>query len=210
MRLSLKPEDIKYIKILYNDGTETPKSVKAIVKRMNDFEIFACAKIEEGLYIKTPQEITLGIICNDGLYHTKTKLKYVDNDEPLVYFAIERPDDLEYQQNREYFRIAAEYNCIYRVTFNQSSREIKAKTSDISANGVSIIYPERLVVDDDAEIVIDVEGRKISTKIRYIRSEKCDVNYKLSFKFVDMSESDSDYISKICIQKQLKERGKGL
>ncbi len=119
---------------------------------------------------------------------------------------LETPESLEYQQNREYFRIPVSYNCVYYVQNNNQPAAFQAQTTDISANGVSIILPVHVFSEDDADIEIMVEERLISAKIRYIRSEKIGDGYKLSFKFTDISGRDRDYISQICIQKQLEDK----
>ena len=43
------------------------------------------------------------------------------------------------EQNREYFRVSANFACTYLYEVGESITEYEAKTCDISANGVSII-----------------------------------------------------------------------
>lgn len=206
MRFNFKLEEIKYIKIIYKDNNGTGCVTKAGIKKFDDREILACGKFENGLNIETPQEIVLSVVCNDGLYRTKTLLKSVENDEPYVFFILETPNGIEYEQNREYFRVPVKYNCIYKVKDNNEIREIAAITYDISANGISIITPNHFISENLSELIINIDGISINTKIKYIRSEKVNEGYRLSFSYVGISELDRDYISQVCIKKQLEQR----
>ena len=206
MKFNLSIDNIKYVKILYANAAGNPVSIKAAIKQIDDREIITCLKHEENFDIKTPQLVTLSIICSEGLYRTQTKLKSYTNQTPYTYLYLETPGSLEYQQNREYFRIPASYNCIYYVQNNGQPAKFQAQTADISANGISINLPVHVFSEEDAEIEIMVEERLVSAKIRYIRSEKTDDGYKLSFTYTDISNRDRDYISQICIKKQLEEK----
>lgn len=199
MNFNLNIEDIKYLKILYKDSSEKGCTIKAAIKSINNREFLACAKYEDNIDIPAPQEIILSIVCSDGLYRTKTRMKSVELEEPYVFIALDSPVGLEYQQNREYFRINAEYNCTYSI----DGRDFASKTFDISANGISILLPMHITSDNESEISINLEGRIIEAKIKYIRSEKVNTNHKLSFTFTEISDSDRDYISQVCIKKQL-------
>ena len=203
MRFNLSINDIKYVKILYKDAENNPVLVKAAIKKIDEDEFVACMRVEDNQTIPTPQEITLSIICQEGLYRTKTRLKACEEALPYLCLYMEPPLGLEYQQNREYFRIVAEYNCVYYVNVNEETKNFTAKTCDISANGVSFILPEFVVSEEDSEIEIMVEERLIHAYIHYVRSEKTDEGHRLSFMFTNISTKDRDYISTVCIQKQL-------
>lgn len=206
MKFKFKLEEIKYVKILYTDINSTPCVTKAGIKKIDDREILACGKFENGLNINTPQEVVLSVICNDGLYRTKTILKSAENEEPYVFFVLETPAGIEYEQNREYFRVPVIYNCVYSVKENNEIKEYPAITSDLSANGVSIFLPNNIVSENISELTINIDGLQIITKIKHVRSEKREEGYRLSFFFVNISETDRDYISQICIKKQLEQR----
>ena len=208
MKFNLNLDDIKYIKILYKDINANPCTTKAAIKSVNQREIIACARFEDGLELETPQEIILSIVCKDGLYRTKTKLKSIDNAEPYIFFALETPQNVEYQQNREYFRVLAEYNCIYTITSENQIKKFTTHTYDISANGVSIVMPVHEISTDDADIEIDFNNIKIAAKIKYVRSEKLEDGYKLSFTYSGISNLDRDFISQVCIKKQLEQKRK--
>ena len=132
MKFNLNLDNINYIKIVYKDKNDNACCTKAAIKNMSEREIYACAKFEDGLYIEFPQEISLSFVCDNGLYRTNTTLKYVENKNPFVFFYIKTPFGIEYQQNREYFRVRMDEDVI--MTFNQTS--VACKVHDISANGI--------------------------------------------------------------------------
>ena len=68
MSFNLKVEEIKYIKILYTTTEGEVIKSKAAVKKIDAREIVACEKYQENVFVKTPQEIDLSIIYNDGIY----------------------------------------------------------------------------------------------------------------------------------------------
>lgn len=210
MSFNLNLENILYMKIMYKDIYGDLCPVKSAIKSINEKEMLICSKYIENLQIEFPQEIMLSIICNDGLYKTKATVRRMEKEEPYIFWFVETPQGLEYQQNREYFRIVAEYDCIYSLKTGENVEEIFSKTVNISANGVSITAEEYAVSNQDAALLININGRKIQTKIKFIRSDKIDDGYKLSFKFTDISEADRDFISQTCIKKQLEDRRNAL
>lgn len=206
MKFNLSIENINYVKVLYAKSSGNPVSVKGAIKKIDEREVTICLKNDEEFDIKTPQIVTLSIICSEGLYRTQTKLKSYLFKEDYIYLYLETPQSLEYQQNREYFRIPVSYNCVYYVQNNGQPATFQSQTADISANGVSIMLPVHIFSEEDSEIEIMVEERLVSAKIKYIRSEKMDNGYKLSFTYSDIPSRDRDYISQICIKKQLENK----
>ena len=77
---------------------------------------------------------------------------------------------------------------------------------DISANGVSIELPTHSISEGASEIEIGVKSKIILAKIRYVRSEKTNDGYRISFAYTKISEQDRDFISQVCLQKQLEQR----
>ena len=55
-----------------------------------------------------------------------------------------------------------------------------------------------------------VNERMVRANIKYIRSEKLDDGYKISFAYTNISDSDRDYISQVCIKKQLEQKRNSL
>lgn len=210
MKFNLNLEEIKYAKILCKDISETPFIIKGAIKNINDREIILCAKFEDIPIIQTPQEISLSIVYPDGLYRTKTNLKSISKDEPYIFAALEIPHELEYQQNREYFRIPCRCKAQYYVKSADKFVDFETQTYDISANGVSIIIPMLIVSEEDSRLIIWFDNKKLETRVQYIRSEKVENGYKISFAFIKMSESDKDFISQVCIKKQLEQRRNSL
>ena len=210
MKFNFNFEDIKYVKISYKDNYDVNHSVKAGIKNITDREMILCSKFEDGLDIKTPQEISLSIVCKDGLYKTKTTLSSVENEEPYAFFILSTPQGFEYQQNREYFRVPIKTECIYSIRQNNEMIRIKANTIDLSANGVSINIPNLIISENEAYVSLNLGSRTIDARVKYIRSEKTNESYSISFSFVNLSESDRDLLSQVCIKKQLEQRRSSL
>ena len=206
MKFNLNIDDVKYLKILYAGIDGNPVSAKAGLKKISEREITACLKFDDYFHINTPQEITLSFICPDGLYRTKTKLKSYFAEAPYIFLYMEKPENLEYRQSREYFRVPVSYNCQYIVNNNGQPAIFDAKVADISANGISIIMPVHIFSEEDAEIKIMTEAKTLSAKIRYVRSERFDEGYKLSFTYTKITDKDRDCIAQLCIQKQLESK----
>ena len=206
MKFNLNLEDIKYIKILYKNYNETPCIIKAAIKSVNECEIIACSKFDDDLTIETPQEITLSVVCDNGLYRTKTKLKSIDNEDSYIFFTLETPQGMEYQQNREYFRVPAQYSCVYTISTEDKIKEFKTHTLDISANGISIFMPIHEISNEESTIEIKFNDISITPRIKYVRSEKVKGGYKLSFTYTAITNVDRDFISQVCIKKQLEKK----
>ena len=199
MKFNLNFENINYIKIVYKNRDDETCCTKAAIKRIGEREIFACAKFDEGINIQTPQDVTLSFICDNGLYRTNTVLKFIEPDEPYVFFTLKTPDELEFQQNREYFRVKLTESA-YII---HNGKIIPCKTCDISANGVRLILPEQISGLDEVVINILFKPKDVRAKAKYVRTDDEDGIIKTSFQFIDLPESDVDIISQKCIQKQL-------
>lgn len=199
MKFNLNLDNINYIKIVYKDKNDNACCTKAAIKNMNEREIYACAKFEDGLYIEFPQEISLSFVCDNGLYRTNTTLKYVENKNPFVFFYIKTPFGIEYQQNREYFRVRMDEDVI--MTFNQTS--VACKVHDISANGIRIILPKKINIPEEVTLDILFRPKNVKTKAKLIRIDNEENILKASFEYLEISKNDVDLISQKCIQKQL-------
>lgn len=204
MKFNLNSEKIKYIKITYSDANGTSHCAKAAVKSISAREIYACTKVEVPLCIKTPQEISLGIICDDGLYNASTTLKFIQNQEPYVFFTMNYPDDFVYQQNREFFRVRMEGKVLVRFHENV----IPCKIYDISANGIRVVPEKDIKFPDDVTLEILFAPKSVKTAAKYIRTDVEDDIFKAAFSFVNLSDSGRDIISQKCIQKQLEDKRK--
>ena len=199
MKFNLNLDNINYIKIVYKDKNNNACCTKAAIKNMSEREIYACAKFEDGLYIKFPQEISLSFVCDNGLYRTNTTLKYVENKNPFVFFYIKTPFGIEYQQNREYFRVRMDEDVI--MTFQQTS--VACKVHDISANGIRIILPKKINIPEEVTLDILFRPKNVKTKAKLIRIDNEENILKASFEYLEISKNDVDLISQKCIQKQL-------
>ena len=190
MQFNLSLENIKYTKIVYKDREENTRFIKAAIRSMNENELFACAKFEDGLDIQTPQEVSVSFI------------KSFQNEEPYVFLFLQVPQGIEYQQNREYFRVKMNENVI--VKFNNSVKT--CKLYDISANGVRLVLDENITFSENVELNILFDKNNVTAKARYVRTDNDDNILKASFYFTKISDNDVDFIAKKCIQIQLSNR----
>ena len=210
MKFNLNTENINYIKITYKDKNDFAHCIKAAVRLINDYELLACTKIEDKPDINIPQEVNIGIACDDGLYKTKTKLKKVEEEPPYILFSLQKPEEMEYQQKREYFRVKIQENVsiLYKVDDNELT--YSAITYDISANGVRVELDKNMAFPQEVRLLLFLPQKTIEVQAKYIRSDEEDQIIKASFQFEDIKQSDLDYISQVCLQKQLSERRKNL
>jgi len=209
MKFNLNLDSINYIKIVYKDNNDKTNCIKAAIKRMGEREIFACSKFEdENIRIKTPQDISLSFVCDNGLYRTTTELKYTEKDDSYTYFALKTPQGLEYQQNREYFRVRLQEDVLLTFIENGNRIVMPAKTHDISANGVRLILDREISAIEPVLIELLFKPKAIKAKAEFVRTDNEDGIYKVSFHFLDLPDADTDLISQICIQKQLEYKRK--
>ena len=211
MRFNFNLEDIKYIKIICKDSNENSTTIKAGIKYFNDREILACAKFSTDLEHITAQEVTLKIVCSDGLYQTKTQLKKIEKETPYFLLILQTPNGVEYNQNREFFRVPIEYGCICQTKNEQNIEEYSGKTVNISANGICAKFKTPFLTTKKVDLRLLVENKVIEVNAKYIRNEILENGFCLiSFSFIKISNQDRDYISRICIQKQLEQKRNAL
>lgn len=202
MKLSFNLEDINYLKLSYinNNRQET---IKLGLKEKRENNFIAVAELRDITEIIPEQKVSVSFITRDGLYKTETKLQEVYNDENYTYFVIANPDTLDYYQNREYFRVLVEHDCIYSIDEEDEVKSYNATTYDISPGGVSIIMDEIAISTEEAAIVIFAESRDIRSHLKFVRCELYENQYKLSFEFTDLSDGDYKYLSDLCLNNQL-------
>ena len=199
MKFNLNLDNINYIKIVYKDKSGTVCCTKAAIKNMNEREIFACAKFEDNLFLDTPQEVSLSFVCENGLYRTSTTLKSIENDAPYIFFVMKTPVGIEYQQNREYFRVKMDEDAI--ISFENET--IPCKIHDISANGVRLILLRKVDIPEEVNLDLLFSEKELKIKSKFIRFDTEDNIPKVSFEFLGITDSERDFISQKCIQKQL-------
>ena len=208
MKFNLKIEEINYAMISYKDNEESFCTVKAEIKKIDSKFLLANVKFQADLSIEIPQEIFLNFICNDGIYYAKTSLLSLKNDAPYTIFYIKTPEIVEHQQKREFFRVKAQYDCVYSIKNNGVISEYKTQTADISAGGVSIILATEEQAQKITEITLRINNTPITARVTYVRSTPVADTMKASFKFDKISETNREFITQACFQKQMEERRK--
>lgn len=205
MKLNFRLEDIRYANLLYRDSNGNPCMDSIIIKDLKD-NILANCKASKRLQLQSKQNVTLSIVCSDGLYILKTKVKSVEQDEPYIFIVFEQAESIEHHQKREYFRVPAMYECMVYARVDKELQDIKVKTFDISANGICLFIPDNVQYQNINELTINIENNFIKIKVKYIRAVKLEKGSKVSYYFDYISESDRNFISQVCIKKQIEER----
>lgn len=203
MRLNFNLDSINYLKLelVNNNQNET---IKLALKEKNENDFIAI--IPEGNYTKVelPQKVALTFVCNDCIYTTSTTLQDIIEKDGVFYFSIQNPASLDYQQNREFYRILADYDCVYTIDTGNGFESFNATTYDISAGGISIITEKNIIPTRETSIVIFMPNKDLKAHLKFVRCEAYEENcYKLSFIFTDLSEKDYKMLSDLCVNKQL-------
>ena len=109
------------------------------------------------------------------------------------------PVGIEYQQNREYFRVKMDEDAI--SSFDKET--IPCKIHDISANGVRLILLRKVDIPEEVNLDLLFPEKELKIKSKFIRFDTEDNIPKVSFEFLGITDSERDFISQKCIQKQL-------
>ena len=206
--MDINLENINYIKFTFTDKENIKHSLKAGIKYISDYEIHAVIKPEGKLFINTPQETKLDFICDNGKFETKSKLKYTKKQDEFLLLIFETPKDLVYKQDRGYFRVKLDNSAILTYEHNNEIKRVPAKIHDISASGVRVDIKISVYIPDEVAINLLLDEKEVKTKAKFIRAETEHNAVSVAFQFTDLSEANQDYISKICIKKQLEEKRK--
>ena len=170
-------------------------------KRENDF--IAIADTGENFYMSTPQRVTISLISNNSLYKTTTMLNEIYLSNGYMNFIIQNPETLDFQHNREYYRVLASFDCIYTIDSENGIESFNAETHDISAGGVSIITDINIIPTRETSIVIFMPDRELKAYLKFVRCDAFEGKYKLSFTFLDIKPNDYEMLEQFCITKQL-------
>ncbi len=206
MKFNFNRASINYIQITYKLSDSTLCSCKTSLRDADDKTVILSCKFDDELKLTSNTEVVMDIVCNDGLYRAKTRLKYTTKESPYLYLFLENPSDIVYQQNREFFRVEEVFECLCIIKENGELRQYKSETIDISANGVSLLFTSKIVVENPVNLILKINNKELRITARLVRTENYGKFYKISFTYTKILESDRDYISQYCIQKQLIER----
>lgn len=210
MKFNLVKENINYVKITYLDKDNFSHCIKTAVRLINETEILTSVKLEEGTFIPVPQSVDIGIACDNGLYKSKTILRSVEFDDPYTFLSLKKPEDTEFQQNREYFRVKIQENATISFEKEEVKSQLSAITYDLSAKGVRIELDEEIDFPEEVTISLFFQNKRVDIPSKYVRNDNEDNILKASFRFTDISQADLDFISQICFKKQLEDRRKNL
>ena len=210
MKFNLKLENIKYIKINCEDEKGNLITIKTVIKSITDSKIILLSKYSNTYANIAPQKIDANIICDDGVYSIKTQLKKVEHANPYIIYILDAVKEMDYQQNREFFRIPYVTECICITNIDGTFSHYTGKTINISANGLNVAFPNHFVVHGNCKIIFKIENKKFELLSHYIRSENLNNEYNVSFSFIKIEEADREFLSQFCIKQQLEQRRKNL
>jgi c-di-GMP-binding flagellar brake protein YcgR len=202
MILNFDLENIKYLKIEYKkDNLDVSQKLALKEKKENSF-IAVMPIAEDVINEEIPKEVDLSFVCTDGLYKTTTYVESVSRDEEYIIVEFQNPKTLDYQQNRAFYRVMVEFDCVYTMETDDGMESFNAVTYDISAGGVSIISAENTIPTREVSIIIYTPERSIKSYLKFVRCESFEDEYKLSFIFIDLEERDVEFLTKLCVDKQ--------
>ena len=96
---------------------------------------------------------------------------------------IQNPETLDFQHNREFYRVPAQFDCIYTIDTDEGVESFNAETYDISTGGVSIITNVNIIPTRETSIVIFMPDRELKAYLKIVRCDVFEGKYKLSFMF---------------------------
>lgn len=208
MKFNLSEENVNYVKITYADKENFSHCIKSAVRLIGGTEILVSTKFEEDVFIPVPQDVDIGIACDNGLYKAHTVLRKVEFEDPYTLLSLKKPEEVEFQQNREYFRVKIQENAIISYENGEEQVKLSALTYDLSAKGVRIEIDEEIDFPAQVTISLFFQNKIIVAPSEFIRNDNEDNILKASFRFTDISQSDLDFISQVCFKKQIEDRRK--
>ena len=210
MKFNLKLEHIRYVKMFLEDSVAGNVAIKCNVRTISKNELICSAKFDDSFNGVRLQRVKINIVCDDGLYKAETRLKRVESSYPYIIYYLEVPDSIEFEQKREFFRIDYKQPCTCFVNIKGEKYRYDGEILNLSANGVCAVFLSSFVPVDSCDFIFTIENKTLSFKVNYIRSEKYEGKYKVSFSFEKLTSTEKDFISQICIKKQLEQRRKNL
>jgi c-di-GMP-binding flagellar brake protein YcgR len=201
MLLNFNLENIKYMKIEYSINNNSYVHKLALKEKKENIIIAVMPKAETSELV-APYTVEISFICNDGLYKTNTTVESIYTDDEYTFFEIQNPKTLDYQQNRAYYRVLADFDCIYTIETDDGQESFNATTYDISTGGVSIITSENIIPTRETSIIIYTPECSIKSYLKFVRCEAFEDAYKLAFNFMDLEEKYLEYLTKLCVNKQ--------
>ena len=144
------------------------------------------------------RDVSIAFMRESGLYSAPAKITNVVKDNEIFLLHIIVLDKFARFQRRKFYRLKIDLDIIINDT-------IKAKTIDISGNGMLIESKNEFKVDDKIEGNIDLESNIIPFKAIVVRCD--DSKHKdfceISLSFVDLKKKTQDIIVKFIHSKQI-------
>ena len=112
---------VEYVKLMYVSADNEKYEIKALLKTVNAFEIVLQYKSKKSFEANCPQYVLVKFVTNEAMYSCQTQFtKYdvVKTNKRTILLYLNKNDDLQRHQKREYYRInlekAVAINCAKR------------------------------------------------------------------------------------------------
>ena len=223
-RKSLKDSlgEIKYVHCTYGTIRYTEHfSLKAVTDEY--------VLITTNISTITPNDkdtVRICLYCSNGIFKFESEIIKTEEIFPYQFWYIKTPKNFEVTQQRNFYRTVFCLSTVVTVSFNNGEKKlIPCSAHDISGNGISLVVSPQLHSSQLEQFInkpnfaqyakfaicIKFPNREIHTVIRFIHKRVLNPTAKTmlyAFKFETINPSDSEFIAKQCLAKQLSDNQK--
>lgn len=214
--------EIKYVHCAY--GTRRFTEHFGLKSITNDYVL-----ITTNISVMTPKKgerVKIFLYCSNGIFKFESEVLKTEESFPYQFWYLKLPRDFEVTQQRDFYRTVFCLSTVVTVNFyNGEKKRIPCSVYDISGNGIGLVVSPKLHsslletylskpnFDQYAKfsICIKFPNREIHTVIKFIHKRvlnKIADTMVYGFKFETINPSDSEFIAKQCLAKQLSENQK--
>ena len=196
------------------------------LKEISDDEILLISSSPLVKFPPSGADINVALYCTNGIFLLDTNVNQTVFNSPYTFCHIKIPEHYNIRQQREFFRTRFNLGVTLTIHFNNGEKKvIESKTFDISGNGTSLLITSvldnekliRLISNPQADryaklgLCIHFPEKDITTRVEFVHKRNLPGDAKVSvcaFKFLSISPSDVDFVTKQCFLKQLIEQNK--
>ncbi|MBZ4645881.1 MAG: hypothetical protein PWR27_28 [Petroclostridium sp.] len=206
----------------YNGMEIKPTYVSQLEEVLDSGDIVIAAPIHEGkiIYLSVGSKIKINFFDSKRLFSFMGEVTARAKRENIVMLKIAVRSKLTRIQRREYFRFEWALPVKLRVLGPAGAENkitanpfVDALTKDISGGGLGLLTNEHYQINDIVELELDLEGKKICTYGKVVRSviyEHDNKKYDTGIIFKEIKMRDRDAIIKFIFDKQIKLMQKGM
>lgn len=175
---------------------------------------------------KKGENLKIFLYCSNGIFKFESEIIRTEESFPYQFWFLKLPKDFEVTQQRNFYRTVFCLSTVVTVSYyNGEKKAIPCSAYDISGNGISLVVSPKLHssqlehylnkpnIGQYAKFTICIKfpNRDIHTVIKFIHKRtlnKASNTMLYAFKFETINPSDSEFITKQCLAKQLSENQK--